>query len=71
MDPGSDSTPLVGTIAGQHTYATAGNYYVAVTVTDPDGLSDTQTFEVTVDASALLSAPRGESTTNGGPTSDD
>ena len=52
VDPGSDCTPMVGTIAGQHTYATAGNYYIVVTVTDPDGLSNSQSLPVTVDASA-------------------
>ena len=44
VDPGSSTTPLVGTLGGQHTYATAGVYYVVATVTDPDGGSDTQTF---------------------------
>ena len=57
VDPGSDSAPLVGTLGGQHTYSAAGNYYVAVTVTDPDGLSNTQTMEVAVDASAPVASP--------------
>ena len=47
---GSQSDPLVGTFGGQHTYAVSGMYYVAATVTDPSGGSDTQTFAVTVNA---------------------
>ena len=42
---------MVGSINGQHTYATAGVYYVAVTITDPNGGSDTQSLQVTVNAS--------------------
>ena len=50
VDQGSATTPLVGTLSDQHTYATAGNYYIAATVTDPDGRSDTQTIQVTVNS---------------------
>jgi uncharacterized delta-60 repeat protein/RHS repeat-associated protein len=50
IDPGSDTSPLVGTISDDHTYAAAGVYYVAVTVTDPNGGSDTQSLQVTVNA---------------------
>jgi PKD repeat protein len=50
IDPGSDTSPLVGTISDDHTYATAGIYYVTVTVTDPNGGSDTQSLQVTVNA---------------------
>ena len=47
---GSGGTQLVGTIAGQHTYAAAGDYCVVATVTDPDGGSNSQTLAVTVNA---------------------
>ena len=60
VDPGSASTQLVGTIAGQHTYAAVGDYNVVATVTDPDGLSDTQTFEVAVSTPAGLPQSDGE-----------
>jgi uncharacterized delta-60 repeat protein/RHS repeat-associated protein len=56
VDEGSGTTPLVGTIGGDHTYQTAGVYYVTATVTDPDGGSDTQTLQVTVNAPVLATS---------------
>jgi RHS repeat-associated protein len=51
-DPGSAAAPMAGTFGGQHTYYMAGVYYVAETVTDPDGDSSTQSFRVTVNDAA-------------------
>jgi uncharacterized delta-60 repeat protein/RHS repeat-associated protein len=39
---------IIASIDGTHTYADGGMFYVAVTVTDADGGSDTQTILVTV-----------------------
>jgi uncharacterized delta-60 repeat protein len=51
--PDLTGDPLImGTIDGSHTYVETGMYYVAVTVTDSDGGSDTQTFLVTVNAAS-------------------
>ena len=49
--PGDETVPLSGAFEGQHTYAGGGVYYVAATVTDPTGSSDTQTLQVTVNQS--------------------
>jgi subtilisin family serine protease len=51
-DQGSAAAPTAGTFGGQHTYALPGVYYVAETVTDPDGNSSSQGFRVTVNAGA-------------------
>ena len=63
ISQGPPNDPLVGSFGGRHTYRTAGIYYVAATVTDPDGGSDTQTFVVTVERNArplpALVAPGG------------
>ncbi len=65
VSSGTAASPLVGLISDQHTYAAAGVYYVAVTINDPDGGSDTQSLQVTVNADppapsdpALLAAAR-------------
>lgn len=69
VDPGSDTSPLVGVINDQHTYMTAGTYYVAVTVTDPNGGSDEQSVQVTVNASApaVANVPPPSTTAPGDP----
>ncbi len=60
---GSQNAPLIGSFGGRHAYAAAGIYYVAATITDPNGGSDTQTFAVTVERNArplpALVAPSG------------
>ena len=53
IDSGSDTTPMAGIFSGQHTYTSAGVYYVAETVSDPDGDTSTQSFRVTVDEPIL------------------
>ena len=67
ISQGSQTNPLVGSIGGQHTYSASGMYYVATTVTDPDGGSDTQTFLVTVngavDSDVEEAPPVGDSST--------
>ena len=63
VDPGSGVTPLVGVINGaQHVYIVAGYHEVAVTVTDPQGLSDTESLIVIVNQSTRTQpsqAPQG------------
>ena len=46
--PGSAGVDTTGSINAAHTYTTPGNYTVSVTVTDDDGGTTTETFDVTV-----------------------
>ena len=41
--------PFAAELSAQHIYDDAGTYYLAVTVTADDGLSDTQTIPVSVE----------------------
>ncbi|WP_200343556.1 PKD domain-containing protein [Halochromatium glycolicum] len=43
-----------GSVAGTHSYSQAGTYSVQVTVTDDDGGSGSDSFQVTVDPSVLV-----------------
>jgi uncharacterized delta-60 repeat protein/RHS repeat-associated protein len=47
---------ILASFDGSHTYTDTGYYYVAVTVTDADGGSETQTFSVTVNGDPDLPA---------------
>ncbi len=57
--PGGPGMLTQGSFNGQHTYTTAGVYNVTVTVSDDDGGSTSDTFQVTVNSVApiLVTAP--------------
>jgi YD repeat-containing protein len=54
VSEGYGDIPSVGSFGGQHIYSDPGVYYIAATVTDPVGGTDTQTVRVLVNQSVVV-----------------